>query len=219
MEISYGIKVTDATSVIKQNIEREFYRLLNNKLNNSRQFVAAAIKKYMAEAIKKSPEYDALVTNQGEIRGQLGIPNPKEDLDYLIERLISRVEVTVDRDILNVVLLHDSYADELTNDPRFIITELTKSPLPWLKWLLETGDDLQIIDYRVMLAAEKGLDEFSSETSRTGLAIMVKTKLGNFFRMPPELGPYRIDNNFVTRSIMTLEDRFNQIVKHALENF
>jgi len=219
MEISFGIKVTDPTSVIKQSIEREFYRLLNLKLTKCKDFVKGSVQNNIRYAIEHSPEYDAIIINQADIRAELGIPNPKEDLDYLIQRLVSRVEVTVDRDTLNVILLHDSYAEEMTNDPRFIITELTKTPLPWLKWLLLTGDDLQIIGYRVKLADEAGLDQYPSKISRTGLAIMVKTKTGDFFRMPPEFGPYRVDNNFVTRSIMTLENKFNEIIKYALDNF
>lgn len=70
--------------------------------------------------------------------------------------------------------------------------------LPWLQWLLVDGDRLVISEYQI--------DFNNYPKSRSGKAYM---KPGLSWQVPPEYGPFNINNNFITIAMNELAQNKN----------
>lgn len=70
--------------------------------------------------------------------------------------------------------------------------------LPWLQWLLVDGDRLVISEYKI--------DFNNYPKSRSGKAYM---RPGLSWQVPPEYGPFNINNNFITRAMNELAKNKN----------
>jgi hypothetical protein len=71
----------------------------------------------------------------------------------------------------------------------------TVGEIPWLEWLLISGDGIEIEDYHIEFG------NFDARTSRSGKAFM-RPKMS--WKVPKEYGPFTSDNNFVTRALAEL---------------
>ncbi len=185
MEISF--KILDSDADITNKIKKVLDAKLQQILKKTKTPLENAIRIVFGEAIKKSPTVQALI-NDDDFRGAMGVVDPENDIEYLVKYINANVVVGLTPDGMKIFLLRPGYS-EIADDPKFIITEKTREALPWLKWLLERGDDIIIQDYRVKRS--------ESKASRTGLAIMVAGE-GTFFRIPPQYSGTE-ENNFITK--------------------
>lgn len=102
--------------------------------------------------------------------------------------------------------IQSDYTDILAIPESILITEKGQK-LEWLKWLLLFGDKTIIKDYTVVLGP--------NPRSRTGNAVMVQETKSRW-NIPPQFAG-TLNNNWITRSIDSVNDEINSILLNALE--
>jgi len=210
--MEYSIKLLDTNQEIAKQMLKAVTDKTQKILYAAKPNIENAVRIVFGESIKKSPTVQALI-HDDEFRGAMGVVDPEEDIEYLVKYLNANVLVGITHGELGlkVFLLRPGYS-EIADDPKFIITDKTREALPWLKWLLERGDDIIIQNYFVKY------DEFNPGVSRTGLAIMIKGQ-GKFFRIPPEYAGTE-ENNFITQEgdFLLEEHTIDYIVKTEIQS-
>jgi len=204
--MSISLKLLDNPNDISRKINNVINNSLPKILKRAVNPVLDTVRQFFIETIKEDPTFRA-ISEDTNFRVSLGIVEPQPLLDYLVNYLADNINITIDKNIFNLVLLRPGYT-AIADDPRFIITELTVSPLPWLHWLLEEGSDVIIETHHVFFGDFTNRISHGVPFSRTGLAIMKK---GDFFTLPQIYGPYIESDNFVTRAFMFL------IEEHTVE--
>lgn len=107
------------------------------------------------------------------------------------------------------ILLHPNvYNDLMSADFATVITNKGES-LPWIKWTFQAGDNPIIADYQIYATTNR-------KTSRSGLAIMVKSNRGGLWKVPSEVSGTDKDN-WLTRELKKYRDRYLNLVQTALQ--
>lgn len=118
--------------------------------------------------------------------------------DVLSKLIQVRIAIENDNTVSFIVELVKDAFDDILNIPAasFVqtYTQSTPKEIPWLKWLLEEGNNIIIGDYRVKYT--------QSGASRSGGAIMIQK---GSFRIPPEFSG-TIEDNFITRALEGIDD-------------
>lgn len=183
-------------------------RLMTNVLKNDiRKLTQAILESY----IMSQPEYDSI--KGGTLREELGIADPN-DIDQIIKIWVRGVNVVMapatiagNKIIGDIILtaIPADYSDVLASSYASYRTQ-KGDDIPWLSWLLLQGDNIIIANHKVFYDPDK------TQFSRTDTDIMIPTT-GEGWRVPPEFAG-TIDNNFVTRAVMSALPE----LYHALEN-
>lgn len=168
-------------------LETEFPKILLKSKNN----ILVRMRYFFREVITNTQEYQEMMA--GNLRAELGIPDPEAAFGYLVDQLINRLDIQIDGNELNLLILREGY-ENISDAAIFNITELTVTEFNWLKWVLTEGDNIKIVGYDVQFGS------YPNDRSRTGEAIMIRAK-GDFWTLPREFGPYRVDDNFITRAL------------------
>ena len=106
------------------------------------------------EAIESQGEYQSLL--RGELKDELGIPNPASRVNAIVDAWINNVEVNT-RPVsvsgsglkggIFIGMIKQDYSDVLGMDQATIVDQKTGSVIPWLYWLLLGGGDILVRDY------------------------------------------------------------------------
>lgn len=196
--------------------ERDIIKALqeetNSILSRASTHIKLKIRKMIQYRITNSPEYKSLV-NHGQLQGELGLPNPKQAMDDILNIWIKSIRITLrpakttGNDIkafLDIDMIDGTFQDVL-GSPSASFTTDSGQDIPWLEWLLTAGDAVLVRGYDIV---------FNSKYSRTGLNIMLKSITANW-RMPPEFSG-TVNDNFVTRALEGIDDILKDIVSEEI---
>lgn len=211
--MNFSLKLLNSDSDIRRQILSALKSQAQAALNKSKNDMTSQISVLVKQSIKAEPEYQQLLG--GELRYQLGIPNPSvvnEIVDIWsnnIKIINNRISTTNNglRGGFSINMIKSDYSDVLSANAATITDSGTGSRVPWLEWLLLRGGDVLVKDYEIQIGP--------NPRSRTGMAIMVSSN--SDYRLPAKFAGTE-SNNWVYRAISKIDDATMQnIVKRALE--
>lgn len=209
MQINF--KLLDSSSEITQKILKALLPEVQKILKNSQGRIKAKLADAFALALRNSPEYSSIVN--GLLGYELGLPDGANRINSLITYWASNMSVKFNpakikgstiKSSLSVGMVQADLADVLGSDMAVLMDNNTGSRVEWLYWLSLLGDTTIVKDYRFELGP--------SPYSRTGGGIM---KLGGKWQVPPQFAG-TIANNWITRSIDSMENQVYSILEQSL---
>lgn len=196
-------------------LRNEFFTL--SKVNNIKSVVSELI----LNRIRASRTWISILNGTGDsnLRAHFGIPKGEESsrlnaiLGIWAKEIVVRPNSIILRSNDRFVISYDFFAikadwAEVLNSKDGITPNNSKNPdapkeIPWLRWLLVAGDQLEINGYFITPIKEGGYPR-----SRSGSAVMRKPKDGvsASWVMPKEFAPFNTDNNFVMQELNKLSN-------------
>lgn len=206
----------DMTTTDVQDFRQQFFKAVSAELTEVFQKSLIDIKndlgKFIRERIEDTPEYQSITT--GQLHGELGLVNPKASMDAVIAQVIDSMQLQIDnvgfsssysmRGGISLNLIPSNYAD-LLGLPAAKYTS-NQYEIPWLEWLLIKGNNLLVLNYRVIT----NLNVVSKRYSRTGKGLMIKSKTRNW-RVPPQYQGTP-DDNFLLRAFISDEVEWKMLL-------
>ena len=184
---------------------------LNQAAIRAKPRIQAKLVSAVETAILASPE--ALSLQGGRLQGELGVVNPEEAIHAVIATLQKNIVVNLTPFFVQGDGLGGGLAIGISRRDMSDLLALPEGKfvseggydIPWLKWLLTTGDEILVPGYHF-----QGGNYF--DRSRTGLGIMEK-KGG--WEVP--LG-FRgtLENNWITRALVPLGSVVNRILREEI---
>lgn len=210
---------------------RQWSFFVNSGLAKAARAARSRCRQVLRTALNASKEYKAMFMEVGSpnaigLQGELGIENPSETVDAIVDAVVESVRIDVikakarwgglgaitDFGGLRVVIVPENLSFLLTLDEASY--DSNGHEIEWLKWLLYSGTSVIIDDYWVMYT---GTGE-PNPASRTEDAIMVpsgKSKK-NFKIRPTYAGT--AGNNWITRAGMKAEQRIQAILTEEIRS-
>ena len=211
--MKFSLKLVNSDSDIRRQILSALKSQVQAALNKSKNDMTSQISALVKQSIKAEPEYQQLLG--GELRYQLGIPNPSV-VDQIVDIWSNNIKIINNRISttssglrggFSINMIKSDYSDVLSASAATITDSGTGSRVPWLEWLLLRGGDVLVKDYEIQIGP--------NPRSRTGMAIMVSSN--SDYRLPAKFAGTE-SNNWVYRAISKIDDATMQnIVKRALE--
>lgn len=210
------IKLIDSKKEIIRKINEEAINIFKNKFynNNIKDEIEEGVQHFILKYIRNTKVWQSLL-NGGKkgLDAHFGIP--REQLASKLESLLSiwANEISIKAEAVKflgdtfimtykIEAIRADWADVLSSDAGVTWNYSRNYPaglrLPWLEWLLVSGDQLVIDGYTIDFG-----DYPSPKPSRSGKAIM-RPKLS--WRIPTGFGPFNSDNNFITRALAQLAE-------------
>jgi hypothetical protein len=212
MNIRSKIFIVESNSDIEKKILNALKPELNKFLEKTFNKVKPKIIEQVIESIKAAPEYNSLLS--GDLKYEFGLPDSNNRVSTILEfwKKITAdfKKVTTNGNKLvggfSISMINSDYSDVINSSVATLKTE-KGTDLNWLEWLLLFGNKTIIKNYEV---------EFGfNPRSRTGRAIMKGVKSGKW-AVPSEFSGTK-NNNWITRSIDSIEPKINQIFKEAIK--
>ena len=211
--MNFSLKLVNSDSDIRRQILSALKSQVQAALNKSKNDMTSQISVLVKQFIKAEPEYQQLLG--GELRYQLGIPNPSI-VDQIVDIWSNNIKIINNRISstssglrggFSINMIKSDYSDVLSASAATITDSGTGSRVPWLEWLLLRGGDVLVKDYEIQIGP--------NPRSRTGMAIMVSSN--SDYRLPAKFAGTE-SNNWVYRAISKIDDSTMQnIVQKALE--
>lgn len=215
--MSIEIDEKEFSRKVLMHVSLEFRRILLASLTKIKPNVDEAIR----IAIYSCPEVQSIL-NGGDLLGELGLTNPQQKIDAIINQFLSNVEIDIatpkmvkdkiecgfalkyiPHDYTDVLLLPESVQyTENKNGEEYI--------LEWLDWMLNYGDAIIIQEWKVIHGNFQG-----NGYSRTGIALMRRSNNGTW-KVPEEFSGTKFDN-FVTRAVNSINTQLEQIFIEGLD--
>ncbi len=205
------VKLTDPTNVIVKKTMDAMANELNKILARSLPRIENGIRNIIAQRISSAPEIKSL--QSGDLRKDFGIPAGQDPKASIITSIVNTVHVKrkhirpikagVFEGGLEINLQPQSFANLLAAPEAFVTTEKGVN-LPWLSWLLESGDKIIVGGFGV---------KYKANTGRSGGATM-----------SPDFRPFRVrpsfsgtsDKNFIHRAFIGSEPEITKAIVRNL---
>jgi hypothetical protein len=183
--------------------------------------IKAEWQKIIVMSIYNSPEYDSLVSDNGQLRGELGVKDANgffgelaallvnsikvEPLAQRVSQLSFKVGYKIDIDIAysQVEALQDSSYVSFPSEER----------IEWVRQLLIEGSKPFPQGFDVITVDEDYSIRF---VSRTGLAIMEDSYSNSSYTVPEQFAG-TVENNFITRAIRLVSDQLQKSAIRIIE--
>lgn len=201
------IKILDSISSIEKKVNLALSEEINKEVRKNLLKIKPEVQSFVANSIINQPEMTSLVG--GYLRGAFGLISPDAALSNIVSSVKNSVYVDFKKydDKLRggiTINVQPSDFSNLLNLPEGHVF-YSKGDLHWLRWLLEYGDTIIVVNY-----------EYNPETGlgRSSLGNMIE---GTGFRVPPEFSG-TLTNNFITRSLTGPEEekQIYNILKRVL---
>jgi hypothetical protein len=209
--MKYELRFND--DQIKKSLHASVKRHIRNTVQLNIKNLERKVKEKYAAKVRKTPEYMNIVSERSTFRTELGVPNSPAVLESIIEALLDNVEVRINRIAndesayiipITITLFDEKIMKRILNVPgatyysenmRGTVTEV-----PWLSWLLLSGNEPVVYGFRVMYNKERW--------SRTENAIMVPAtnEKPNNYSIPEQFSGTRNDNFLTRAAIDTVEE-------------
>jgi hypothetical protein len=195
-----SIELLTTEAEFKYMVRTAMVAKLNELLRRGLPQLRAKISPFIHNALIKSPVYrDILV---GDLSADLGFRRGQEERfitgiikalsnEFILE--LKPLTLMASGDIsggVELKIIQSDFKDILNHPLAFIKTK--KQKLHWLDWLLTWGDRIVVRDHSIIFKRTRH--------SRSGFAIMVKSKFSPFWRVPPQFSG-TLDNNWITRAL------------------
>lgn len=211
--MNISIKLLDSNSEIYKKILDALLPQITQYMNGVVQKLKFEISPIIEQAIRNSPEYEAILV--GKLKYELGIPDPSVKLEGLIDIWLNSIEYNYNKPIISnnkikssfsVNMIRIDFSDVLSTDFAKVVDTIRGYELPWLQWLLLDGTKTIISDYEVLFGQNRA--------SRTGFAIM--TPSNNSWRVPSNYAG-TIGDNWITRAIDSASPQIQNILDKAIQ--
>lgn len=179
---------------------------LDGALNASLRGIERGMARAVRAAVRASPTYESL--SSGRLWHELGVVHPQAVTDSLLAAIGDSITAT-NRGVrvfgrgvegtVEVGVLGGSFARAFSL-PGMSFRSENGFQVPWLEWLLTSGDSIVLEDHFYI--------DKAWATSRTGRGIMVKSHRG--WHVPAEFAGTAADN-WLTRVIETTRDELGGI--------
>jgi hypothetical protein len=210
--MKFTCKLIDSDSYIRKNILELLAKDINNVFKKSIVSIEAKIKILIKDSLYQQPEYMSLVSNNGDLRVNFGIPDTSvvdsaisefagsSTFDYKPVK-ISTVGLTGG---FSVKFLPQSSIE--SSSMRTAVSTEKGQSLPWLSWLLYEGTSPIVRNYDIQIGP--------NPYSRTGGAIMVPSNKN--WRVPASYAG-TVSNNWITRAIENLDNDIYSIIENTIK--
>ena len=202
--------------------ENEFYSAANKEIVKVvGQSISFAIKKtrtLFVQEIKTALRQDIVYLEllnyiDGILYYDVGLANAGQVAEQIVELVVSSIELrklparSNDLGGIGLTVLKDGIQPILSLPMGSYQSKGGK--VDWLDWLLTAGTSEVISGYRVMYGF--------FDTSRTGQAIMVKSKTKGFSIDPDYAGTQ--DDNWITRSLKRVEGNISNLFQKVIKDY
>lgn len=208
----FSVELVENNTEIEQIMLKAMLPELDKILKKSFNKIQAPIKNLVVEAIRSAPEYNSILS--GDLKYEFGLPDSDNRLKTLLDfwkhiNLIYNPPSISNNKIVgsfSIGMIQDDFSDVLSSSAAILTTEKGQD-LHWLEWLLLFGDKTIIKNYDV---------EFGTNSrSRTGFAVMRGSS--RFKWGVPKQFSGTINNNWITRSIDSIDGDINKILIESLK--
>lgn len=209
----FDLKILESDSEIAKKILDALLPQINNYMNDSIAKIKNPIKEIVGNAIRNSPEYDAIA--RGQLSYELGIPDPFTRMDGLISIWLNNVQFNYNKPIIannkikasfSVNMIKVDFSDVLFSDFAKVDDFRRGYSLPWLEWLLLEGNKIIVPKYEVLFGANRA--------SRTGFALMKESTRS--WRIPSTYAG-TINNNWITRALDSASSDIKSLLDRTFE--
>lgn len=213
VNLSGFLKLEETESQINKKILEALLPQVDKYLNKLFNKVSVQIKDTIIEAIKKAPEYSSLL--YGQLKAEFGLPDSDTRVNSIInfwqDISVEYKNTKISRNALSggfkISMIKRDFSDVLGSSDATFITEKGDA-LNWLEWLLLFGNKTIIKEYNIELGP--------NPRSRTGMAIMKGAVAGKW--SVPSTYSGTINNNWITRSVDSVDSTINSILSKALKD-
>lgn len=208
-----NLKIIDSQKQIEDKILKALLPQVQSLFNKSQKNLKNNLGILFSQAIKKSPEYNSI--NNGTLGYELGVPDGNSRIDQLLQYWIGSMQVKIEKpsikssnikSSLSIGICRSDLADIISSDIAIIVDGRTGSRVEWLSWLSLLGDTTIVKDYDFELGP--------SPYSRTGGGIM-RPSGGSKWSVPSQFSG-TVDNNWITRSVDSVENEVYSILERSL---
>jgi hypothetical protein len=210
--MNISIKLLDSDAEIYRKILNALLPQADKYMKSIVREMKSNISNIIESSIRNSPEYESILV--GQLKYELGIPNPSINLEGLISIWINSAEFTYAKPTISnnrikssfsVNMIKGDFSDVLSSDFAKVIDTVRGYDLPWLKWLLLDGTKTIVQDYEVLFG--------QNSSSRTGFAIM--TPSNRSWKVPATYSG-TVTNNWITRAIDSAAPQIQEILNKGL---
>lgn len=201
------LKIMDSVPVIQDRINSAIADHINSVLRKRQSALLSKVKKAAGDWVRGQPEIQSLEADgAGDLADQFGLPagTAGEAVDAIVTSVqnATEIEITrVDRKLNGGLQLHfqpTHFADLLGLSLGHVKLD-ESGDLHWLKWLLESGHKIIVVDYHFTAGSGKG---------RSKGGIMTR---GGAWRVPPQYAG-TLDDNFITRAFGGREEDITNLI-------
>jgi hypothetical protein len=202
------IIIKDSNEKITGNILKSMGKELKLLIGRKKPRIESLIKEIVREAISSCPEIQSL--RAGSLRLDFGLNyDPTEEI---ISSIVGatyvyfkefKLSLSGASNALSIYIQPSDFNNLLSSPVANVITE-NGTLLPWLQWLLTSGDVAIVIGYNVKYGIY--------ENSRSGGAIMIPS---GFFRVDPQYSG-TVENNFITRALEKYSDKIQEVIRNNI---
>jgi len=201
-----SIHVPDA---VWNNLEKYMQKQIYIKMSESLDKITILLRKrlnvFVKTRIQKSDTYLSVI--YGELENELGVINGKDKMKRILDTWIQNIYIDYDLNTnltgyFKVGVLRSDYQDVLSKLDGWYMSRTKKGmkKIEWLRWLLLEDTKPIVLGFRYLAKKTK--------SSRTGFGIMIKSKSGRSYAIPPEHAGIPGDN-FAYRAL-NLDSEFEK---------
>lgn len=210
--MKFSCKLLNSDSNIRQQILQLLAKDVNSVFKKSIVPIEAKIKILIKDSLFQQPEYTSLISSQGDLRLNFGIPDVSV-VDDAINNFAGSSTFNLKPVKISTVGLIGGFnlqfmpqsAIDIAAQSSAVITEKGQS-LPWLSWLLYEGTSPIVREYDIKIGP--------NIYSRTGGAIMVPSNRN--WRVPAQYAG-TTTNNWITRAIENLDSQIYSIIEDTVK--
>jgi len=187
--------IVESNAQIEKIINDELQTHFRNCWIRVQPAITNRIRYLLINAIKTQPEYDSLL--RGRLYSEFGLTDPRAKLNAILDVWSKNFETRYLKKVFKIEAIDADFANVL-NIPEAMQATSKGQSLAWLDWLLIQGDTAIVREYEITTLTG------AYNNSRTGTAIMKKTKTGSW-RVPSQYAG-NLQSNWVTRAIDDIDD-------------
>jgi hypothetical protein len=203
------LKIMDSVSVIQDRINSALADHINSVLRKSQSTLLSKVRKAAGGWVRGQPEIQSIEAN--DLAAHFGLPagTAGSAVDAIVTSVqnATEIEITrVDRRLNGGLQLHfqpTRFADLLGLSLGHVKLE-ESGDLHWLKWLLESGHKIIVVNYHFTAGSGKG---------RSKGGIMTR---GGAWRVPPQYAG-TLDDNFITRAFEGREEDITNLINDIFD--
>lgn len=202
--VDFQMNVSSVVDKLKRDFLMECADELNSVFIAAIQILNGQIGVFINEQIKNTYEYNAIIS--GQLHGELGLKEPVSIMQAIIDQIVISTKIenkTIKIAGNNLVggfslnILPSNYSDILNLPSAKYISN--QFEIPWLKWLLLEGDNILVVEYKLLTPINSVQQNFS----RSKKALMIK-KRGGVWKVPSQYQG-TAENNFILNSLTNAE--------------
>lgn len=211
-KLNINLKILENDNEIQKRLLKALLPDIKKYMNKAINIIKNKLPIIISDAIKRQPEYDAILT--GQLKAEFGIPDSSFKLAGLLDIWSKNIAIQYEnpqissnqiKSNFSISMIRIDFSDALYSDFAQVIDNERGYSLPWLQWLLLEGNKTLVKNYEVVFG--------SSSRSRSGLALMTPSKKS--WRVPGGLSGTQT-NNWITRAIESAQNDIYKLLEDSL---